>query len=93
VVRVGIETDPPGARVVRASDGRRLGTTPFQARFPAGPTALDLLLERDGYQPVRRSVSLRRDHDEVVTLVPRPRARTRTKQPPAVEPAEEPAKL
>ncbi len=94
-VQLGIETDPPGARVVRASDGRRLGTTPFHGRFPSGAAPLELRLEREGYEPVRRLVPLTRDHDEVISLTPRPRTRVRprTDPPAATEPVDEPAKL
>jgi hypothetical protein len=91
---VGIETQPAGAQVIRASDGTTLGTTPFRASFPAAEDAIELRLERAGYEPVRRLVPLSRDRDEVITLSPKrpPRSRPRAKPADTQQP-EEPAKL
>jgi tRNA A-37 threonylcarbamoyl transferase component Bud32 len=93
-VQLGIETDPAGAQVIRASDGTRLGTTPFRASFAAGAGAIELRLEREGYEPVRRVVPLTRDRDEIITLSPKRPTRPRPKpRPPETQQPAEPAKL
>jgi eukaryotic-like serine/threonine-protein kinase len=91
-VQLGIETHPPGAQVIRASDGVKLGTTPFRSSFPAGEQGLELRLEREGYEPVRRTMRLGRDRDEVITLTPKRPASKPRPRPPAPRP-DEPAKL
>jgi eukaryotic-like serine/threonine-protein kinase len=71
-IQLGFETQPPGARVIRAADGVVLGTTPYRGSFPAGAGTLDLRLEREGYEVVTRAVLLARDRDEVITLTATP---------------------
>ncbi len=102
MVKVALGTRPPGAQVVRASDGALLGTTPWLQGFPAGGDPIEVRLEKPGFRPAVRVLSFEQDLEEVVPLVRRrkwlPRRETPVPAPPQPEPVleepeEEPAKL
>jgi len=98
-VRVRLESTPSGARAVRVSDGVVLGTTPETIELPAAAEPLGLRLEKDGFVPTTRQVSLAADSNLAVTLEPsapaRPRAARKHSSPkPEARPEpDEPAKL
>ena len=50
-ISIGITSDPPGARVMRALDGAKLGMTPFKESWPLGTGVEELRLELPGYRP------------------------------------------
>ena len=48
-VRFAVSSDPAGATVLRATDQRELGQTPWQSEQPAGSGSLVLILRKQGY--------------------------------------------
>ena len=70
LVALVIESDPPGAAVVRQRDGVRLGVTPFryESEPAAGVTAFRI--EKDGYRAVDVSMPSDRDGIREVLLLP-----------------------
>jgi serine/threonine-protein kinase len=97
-VRIQVESVPPGARIVRATDGVVLGTTPQTMELEASPGPLEIRLEKDGHRPTLYELNLTADGQASVALQPlaaepRRAAGGRRKR---VEPASgdyEPAKL
>jgi serine/threonine protein kinase len=99
-VHIVIDSQPAAARVVRVSDGVLLGTTPLRQELAAGGPALELRLEKEGFEPATRSIPLDGDHHELVRLAaspppnvkstPAPRPHKPRPRPPVPE---EPAKL
>jgi eukaryotic-like serine/threonine-protein kinase len=93
-VTVRLESDPPGANVVDDVAGGVLGTTPLVLSRPRGGT-LKVRLEKDGYAPTPRDVSLDDDTTVELTLehkpVPKAPHVRRTPRPAPVD--SEPAKL
>jgi hypothetical protein len=83
-VHVKLDSTPPGARVLDASDRRVLGVTPFEQDLPRGQGSLPLLLELDGHLPRTVKVSLERSSDQTVPLKP---ARPAAGPPPRPRPA------
>jgi hypothetical protein len=57
---VEIETEPEGARVVRARDRAPLGTTPLKLTWSRGDGTEPLEVEHDGYRAERVAVPLER---------------------------------
>jgi hypothetical protein len=49
MVHFSIQSEPAGARVVRAADHREIGKTPWTSTQPAGTGQLILVLKLDGY--------------------------------------------
>jgi serine/threonine protein kinase len=49
-VTLGVETDPPGAEVIRVTDGQVLGKTPWRIEQAAQPGELLVRLRLPGYQ-------------------------------------------
>ncbi|HEY2729307.1 MAG TPA: serine/threonine-protein kinase [Polyangia bacterium] len=103
---VAISSEPPGARVVRASDGADIGVTPFRESWPVGAGVENLRIELPGYRPEPFVVPLDRGVDLhfVLDKLPAPpsekrRARrhatpaTATPPVPVDEPDLEPALL
>ena len=90
-VTVRVESEPPGASVVNDASGGVLGVTPLTLTRPRGGS-LTLRLEKDGYNPNARAVSLEDDSTLDLTLEQKPKPRPR--RPHASRPADdEPAKL
>jgi serine/threonine-protein kinase len=57
-----VESEPPGAEVVRVSDGQVLGTTPWKDEQPRADGMLELKLRRSGF--FDQKITLRRERDE-----------------------------
>jgi hypothetical protein len=57
-VRIRVESTPVGARIVRASDGVVLGTTPQTLELRQAPEPLGIRLEKEGFLPLSRDLSL-----------------------------------
>jgi serine/threonine-protein kinase len=68
LVRLHLETIPAGARVVRVSDGVVLGITPQTFELRAASEPLELRLEKDGFAPVTKDVSLTADSNVSLML-------------------------
>jgi serine/threonine-protein kinase len=66
MIAVGIDSEPPGARVLREGDGAELGVTPLRASWPAADGAERLALELPGYR--RHAVVVPRDRDVALKL-------------------------
>jgi len=71
---VRLTSDPPGARVLNASDRTVLGTTPFEQRVDRSDRPLDLLIEKRGFRPESVRVTLDGDFEKSITLQKRARA-------------------
>lgn len=65
-VALRIETLPPGARV--SIEGRDLGTTPLDTRFPRGSRPIEIVLRRPGFLPLTTSTLPDVDQRLVLTL-------------------------
>jgi len=85
-VTIVIETTPPGAQVVGADDGKKLGETPLTLVRNAKGADLKLRIEKDGFVAVSRRVPLLRDETLDLTLERKPRP-TRPKKQVVDEPA------
>lgn len=68
MVRVRLESTPLGARVVRISDGVVLGTTPETIELRPAAETVRLRLEKDGFVPATREISLASDTSLTVVL-------------------------
>jgi serine/threonine-protein kinase len=86
-VTVRLTSDPPGARVVRETDGALIGVTPLETTSPSTNGAQKLRLEREGYRPEPVIVPLDRDVELTFSLKPLPAAATHKKQRPSSRPA------
>ncbi len=75
LVQIWTETTPPGARIVRLSDGHVHGWTPEIVEIFQSATPVQLRLELDGYLPVTREVSALSDGELKVVLEPIPKGR------------------
>ena len=64
------ETTPPGARIVRLSDGHVHGWTPEIVEVFQSAKPVQLRLELEGYYPVTREVSALSDGELKVVLEP-----------------------
>ena len=67
LVSLSIETEPPGAAVIRQRDGVRLGTTPYLYEIEAAPGQIAFVLQLEGYRST--SLSLPSDRDSIRQLV------------------------
>ena len=99
VVRMRLDSTPPGARVVRVSDDVVLGTTPEIIELRPSNEPLPLRFEKEGFVAVQREASLAADSNLSVVLqaIPEKAAPTSKKHTPGkahggAEPSE-PAKL
>ncbi len=81
-----VESEPSGAKVIGADD-QVLGATPLTLTRPAKGPSLSLRLEKDGYIPVTRTVSLVRDETLSLTLERKPKPASKPKRPAVDEPA------
>lgn len=68
-VTTRIESEPPGALVIRTADNQLLGRTPWQQQGEAQPGQLELTLRLPGYQDQPLALSLSTDEQARVTLV------------------------
>jgi eukaryotic-like serine/threonine-protein kinase len=69
-VRIRLDSTPQGARVVRATDGVVLGTTPETIELAASAGRLPLRFEKDGFLPAQREATLDADGEWSVLLQP-----------------------
>jgi serine/threonine-protein kinase len=67
-VTVDIATTPARVRVVDAADGKLLGVTPFHDLLPRREGALEVRLEKKGYEPKTISVPLDQKFDGTFEL-------------------------
>jgi hypothetical protein len=76
LVLVGIESTPPGARIVRVSDGFVLGYTPETVEFHQSAEPVQIRFEMAGYIPVTREVSAASDGElkTVLEAIPKKHA-------------------
>ncbi len=93
-VTVRLVSAPSGATVVNDADGAALGVTPLALTRPKGGV-LKLRLEKDGYAPGARTVSLDTDQTLELTLTQKEKPKPRPAKKPPREPRENdsPAKL
>ena len=90
-----VESEPPGAVVLRASDSLVLGRTPWQQQGEAQPGKLELTLRMPGYRDQPLALSLSADENARVVLTAQaPPARSKktgrhaqTSQQPAAAPS------
>jgi hypothetical protein len=72
-----MESIPPGARIVRVSDGHVLGYTPEIIEFHQSNQLVAVRLELEGYLPLTREVRADADSELAVVLEAAPRDRAR----------------
>jgi len=77
LVLVWMESTPPGARIVRASDGHVLGYSPEIVEFHQSTEPVLVSFELEGYLPLTREVSAASDGELKVVLQPIPKNRVR----------------
>jgi len=80
-VQLTVTSLPPGAEVYRASDGVRIGRTPFHRGFERSDGELELIVKLAGFRNARVVMSTARDSTETVKLV-QLRTATRVPKPP-----------
>jgi hypothetical protein len=78
LVLIGIETTPPGARVVRVSDEYLLGRTPDTFEFHQSKNPVQIRIEQEGYIPEMRWVAVVEDSLLSVVLKPDPTKKAAT---------------
>jgi hypothetical protein len=93
LVRIEIDTQPGGARVVRISDGADLGVTPWSQDFPAGDGHIEVRLDKEGYEPVKETIALFGDQKKDISLRQKPAIRPKKHPHTSAPPTDEPAKL
>jgi serine/threonine protein kinase len=76
-----VNSQPPGARVVRMDTGAELGTTPFAQTLDRTSKPLRLRVELGGYDSVEREVVLDRDTGADFTMMPKRPPDTRRPAP------------
>ena len=74
LVLVWMETAPPGARIVRASDGYVLGYSPEIIEFHYTKKPVQIRFELEGYLPLTQEVSAAVDAELKFVLEPIPKA-------------------
>jgi hypothetical protein len=76
LVLASMGTTPPGARIVRVSDGFVLGYTPETIEFHQSSQPEMVRFELQGYTPVTREVSVVADSEYRIVLEPIPTKRS-----------------
>jgi hypothetical protein len=81
-VKLRLSSSPAGALVIDDADGAKLGTTPLELVRKKGGS-ITLRLEKDGFAPGTRVVSLDSDHTVDLALAPsaKPKAAAKPKGP------------
>jgi hypothetical protein len=95
-VRVHIESLPPGARIVRESDGVVLGITPQDMELESSPRPLRVRLTLDGFLPAVQDIALDADVRASYALEPVKKEEVRPgakKHPTPAHEQDEPAKM
>ena len=80
LVLVWMESTPPGARIVRVSDGHVFGYTPEIVEFHQSTEPELVRFELEGYIPVTREVSAASDGELKVELKASPKKHARAKK-------------
>ena len=81
-VKWRLVSDPSGAWVVRAADGKKLGETPLELQQEVGAGKLDIILSKEGYHRRTLQLSLEQDEDRQEMLRPnKSRSNTSTDSP------------
>ena len=73
LVLVGVESTPPGVRMVRVSDGWVLGYAPDTIEFHQSSEPVLVRFEKQGYLPVTQAVSAASDGNLKIVLEPIPK--------------------
>lgn len=73
LVLVWMESTPPGATIVRASDGHVFGYTPEIVEFHQSTEPVLVRFDLEGYIPITREVSAASDGELKVVLEPIPK--------------------
>jgi eukaryotic-like serine/threonine-protein kinase len=68
-VQLVVKSTPPGADVLRAADGVRLGKTPFARAFDRIDGEIEFLVKLAGYRDARVTLSTTKDNEKTVRLV------------------------
>jgi hypothetical protein len=91
-IHVLIDSQPAGADVYRASDGVRVGRTPFSSDFSRTQGEAIFVLKLAGYREERVATPVDRDSELVLRLTPKAKAPPR-EAPAASKPAAKPARV
>lgn len=68
LVRLTIDSRPPGAQIVDVDSGQAVGATPAVVTRSASERSIALRLEKAGFTPVTRTFPLDKDRTELVAL-------------------------
>lgn len=68
LVRLTIDSRPPGAQIVDVDSGQAIGATPAVVTRSASERSITLRLEKAGFTPVTRTFPLDKDRTELVAL-------------------------
>jgi serine/threonine-protein kinase len=91
-VHLRFTSSPPGAETRRANDGALLGITPFEQSFLAADDGLlEVVMTKEGHEPLALEASLARDGTVAGALPRRPRVAGAGKAPPRGPAARAPA--
>ncbi len=71
-----IDSDPPGAKVYRESDGVRLGQTPYEYTVNRGSGYAGFLLKKSGYRRAEIEIPINQDGSTTVELIRRGRSQS-----------------
>jgi hypothetical protein len=67
---MSIESEPPGAQVIRKSDGVRLGVTPYRYEVESSAGNVVFLLKLEGHKTMSLPMPADRDSERQVMLFP-----------------------
>lgn len=68
LVRLTIDSRPPGAQIIDVDSGQSLGATPALVTRPASERSVTLRVEKPGFATVTRTFPLDKDRSELVAL-------------------------
>jgi tRNA A-37 threonylcarbamoyl transferase component Bud32 len=86
ILTVTVNSDPPGAKVVRA-DNNESGTTPWQIKVKKGAESFEVLVKLDGYTSQTRAINSDRSYAVLVPLTKNAAAAVAPVVPAVVTPA------
>ena len=87
-VHIAIDSVPPGAAVLRASDQTRLGVTPWSTEVPRSDEHLVYLLRAHGFRQAALELDPSDDRQRTVRLEPSRKTSRPRPSPPATKPLE-----
>ncbi len=88
-VKLRIESNPPGARVYRLSDGVEVGRTPVTIEVGQGSGSAGFLLRKTGYRNVKVEMQVAKDSVKQVILRARSRGSSKTETESETESTQE----